>query len=299
MSRRFRLIAVAVAIVAAAAAATVIAARPSAPPPEPVANQAFPSARGDTPAEVWAVGDAADGGDAARTLARQVIGARPDRFLYLGDVYPDGTAADFARHYAPVYGPLAPRTAPTPGNHEWPNHRHGYDRYWRRITGHPTPPWYSLRLGGWQLLSLNSEAPHGPGSAQLRWLQRQLRQPGTCRLAYWHRPRYSAGTHGDHADVQPFWDALRQRATLILGAHDHDLQRFHPRDGITQLIAGAGGRSRYAVNRDDGRLAYADDTREGALRLRLARGRADIAFVDAQGRRLDQTTVHCRPLSRP
>jgi hypothetical protein len=293
-----RLVFVVAAMVAVLAAAAVVAGRAPVPPAQPVPNWAFPSAAADTPAEVWAVGDAADGSDAARKLARLVIRARPDRLLYLGDVYARGTADEFERHYAPLYGPLAARTAPTPGNHEWPNHVEGYDRYWQTVTGHPTPPWYALRVGGWELLSLNSEAPHDAGSPQLRWLRRQVRAPGSCRLAYWHRPRYSAGKHGDQADIEPFWDALRRHAALILGGHDHNLQRFHPRDGMTQLVAGAGGRSHYAVDRDDGRLAYANDTHDGALRLQLTRGRADIAFLDATGRRLDRATVRCRPVPR-
>jgi hypothetical protein len=296
MSRRV-LLASGVAIVAivVSVAATVLAARPSVPPPQPVPNRAFPSARSSAPAEVWAVGDGADGSDAARALAAEIIRARPDRLLYLGDVYERGTADEFAQHYDTVYGRLGSTTAPTPGNHEWPNHRRGYDRYWRTTTGEPTPPWYTFRIGGWQLLSLNSEAPHGARSAQLRWLRRQLRTPGTCRLAFWHRPRYSAGTPGDQADVQPFWAALRKHATLVLNGHDHDLQRLHPRKGITELVAGAGGHRHYAVDRGDARLAYADDTHYGALRLRLERGRAGIAFVDETGAVLDRSTVNCRP----
>jgi acid phosphatase type 7 len=285
-----------VAIVAVLVWATALFGGDSVPPPKPVPNRAFASAPADMPADVWAVGDAADGSDPARRLARLVVRARPDRLLYLGDVYEHGTADEFARHYAPLYGPLATRTAPTPGNHEWPNHVEGYDRYWQSVTGHPTPPWYALRVGGWELISLNSEAPHGADSAQLRWLRRQVREPGSCRLAFWHRPRYSAGSHGDQADVQPFWDALRRRAALILGGHDHNLQRFHPRDGITQLVAGAGGRSHYTLDPDDPRLAFADDTHDGALRLRLAPGRAAMAFVDATGRILDRAAARCRPL---
>jgi hypothetical protein len=297
MSRRILLaFSAAILAIAVSVAATVLAARQSVPPPHPVPNRAFPSALGDAPAEIWAVGDGADGSHAARVLARRIVRARPDRFLYLGDVYERGTAHEFARHYAPVYKRLATRTAPTPGNHDWPNHPRGYDRYWRSITDQPTPPWYSFRIGGWQLLSLNSEAPHGARSAQLRWLRRQVRAPGTCRLAFWHRPRYSAGSHGDQADVQPFWNALRKHATLVLGGHDHDLQRLRPRGGITQLVAGAGGHSHYGIDRSDSRLAYADDTRNGALRLRLRSGRADIAFVEVTGRVLDRSTVQCRPL---
>jgi acid phosphatase type 7 len=286
------------ALIAIAALAAVFADGDSAPPPRPVDNRAFASAPGETPAEVWAVGDAADGSKAARRLARRVIEARPDRLLYLGDVYGSGTAEEFKRKYATVYGPLAGRTAPTPGNHDWPNHVDGYDPYWRRITGQPTPPWYAFRIGGWEVISLNSEAPHQADGEQLRWLRRQLREPGTCRLAFWHRPRFSAGRHGDQGDVQPFWEALRGRATLVVGGHDHNMQRFRPREGMTQLVAGAGGVSRYDLDDGDARLAFANETHDGALRLELQPGRAEMAFIAVDGRRLDRAAVRCRPLAR-
>jgi hypothetical protein len=268
---------------------------PSAPPATPVANLAFRSAPDPSdPAVVWAVGDGADGSDAARTVALRIAADRPDRMLYLGDVYERGSAGDFRNGYDTVYGRLSQITAPTPGNHDWPAHREGYDPYWRARTGAATPPWYAFRAGGWQLISLNSEAPHGSGSAQLRWLNARLRRSsGTCVLAFWHRPLQSAGEHGDQPDVAPLWNALRGRATLVLNGHDHDLQRLRPRDGITQLVAGAGGRSRYALHRDD-RLLFGDDDHDGALRLRLRPGSATIAFVSARGVTLDASRVTCR-----
>lgn len=79
-------------IVLAALAVTVIVAHRSAPPPHPVPNRAFLSVGDHARSEVWAVGDGADGSPAARTLAREIIRARPDRLLHLGDVYESGTA---------------------------------------------------------------------------------------------------------------------------------------------------------------------------------------------------------------
>ena len=289
---------VALVVVAAGAGLVVVDGR-SAPPPEPVPNRAFGSAPApERPATVWAVGDGADGGRDAKAVARRIAAGRPDRLLYLGDVYPDGDRSAYARHYAPVYGSLARRTAPTPGNHEWPQHPEGYDRYWRTVTGAPTPPWYALRLGGWQLLSLNSEAPHGPGSEQLRWLRRRLRAPGTCRVAFWHRPRFSAGRHGDQEDIAPLWNALRGHAALVLSGHDHDLQRLRPIDGLVELIAGAGGHGHYELDEGDPRLAFANDDTYGALRLDLRPGHATARFVAADGRTLDTSAVSCRPAGR-
>ena len=148
--------------------------------------------RGDRAAIVWAVGDGANGTDDARAVAH-LMSAKPfDRMLYLGDVYPDGTREDFERNYRSVYGHMDEKTSPTPGNHEWHYREDGYEPYWRDAHGRAIKPWYSFKLAGWEFLSLNSEAPVSPGSPQHRWLLRELSEPGNCRIAFWHSPRFSA-----------------------------------------------------------------------------------------------------------
>jgi hypothetical protein len=256
---------------------------------------AFVPSDARTRSVVWAVGDGPDGGRAAARVARLIRRSHPDRILYLGDVYERGTASEFTRNFAPIYGPVARRIAPTPGNHEWPLRESGYDPYWARIRGRKVPPYYAFRSAGWQLLSLNSEDSHGAGSSQLRWLRAQLRGGATCRLAFWHRPRYSGGdVHGDQGDVQPFWDVLGGRAALVLNGHEHDMQRFRPRDGIIELISGAGGHGLYRLHaRAD--LAFADDAHFGALRLQLSRGLARYRFVAVGGRTLDAGKIRCKP----
>lgn len=243
-------------------------------------------------AVVWAVGDGAVGGDAGRSVGRLVARARPDLFIYLGDVYPQGTAQAFRVAYKPAFGGLARLTAPTPGNHDWPVHADGYDPYWRGIRGRRTPEWYSFRAGGWRLISLNSETPRR--GEQLAWLKTQLRGRGDCRLAFWHRPRFSGGLHGDAADMDPYWKALQGHATLVLSGHDHDMQRFRARGTLTQLVAGSGGNGHYPVDRSHPGLAFADDDDYGALRINLTPGRAGLAFIAADGSQLDAAVVPCR-----
>jgi hypothetical protein len=266
------------------------------PAARPVANRAFPSAlQPRAPAELWAVGDGAAGTRAARRLAERIVRAHPARLLYLGDVYETGTALEFKRRFARIYAQLLTRTDPTPGNHEWPAHRTGYDPFWRSVTGAPTPPWYAFDIGGWKVLSLNSQTPKD--ADQLRWLQRQLRSDGhgTCTIAFWHRPRFSAGKHGDQPDLDLLWEAVRGHARLVLSGHDHDLQRLRPITGVTQLVVGAGGRDHYPVHQRDRRLAFSDDRHFGALRLRLAPGHAQLAFISVGGAVLDRSAVRCRP----
>jgi acid phosphatase type 7 len=248
-------------------------------------------------ASVWAVGDGADGGPGALAVARLVKRAKPGAFLYIGDVYPEGDADAFAHSYAPTYGMLAHITAPTPGNHDESVRSQGYIPYWTKIRGERPPPYYSFRAGGWQILSLNSEIPTRRGSPQLRWLDGQLRAPGDCRLAFWHRPRFSAGTvHGDNPSVQPLWQALSGHARLVLNGHEHDTQRMRPRDGLVEIVAGAGGHSFYGLKRSYPGLAFANDNTFAALRIELRPGLARVAVVDFEGRTLDRTSVSCRGL---
>jgi hypothetical protein len=264
------------------------------PDPTPVRLPAGPPDRvgQERHALVWAVGDG-DGGEASRALVDRIARTRPDLLLYLGDVYPRGTPGDFARNYASTYGRLSSRTAPTPGNHEWAEVSEGYEPYWRRTRGSVPPSFYAIRAGGWEILALNSEAPHADGSAQIRWLGARLKRPGTCRLAFWHRPRFSAGSvHGDEPDTAPLWRSLRGHARIVVNGHEHDSQRFRPIDGITEFVAGAGGHGLYPLRKDD-RLAFGDDTHYAALRLHLRPRTARYAFVTADGHVHDAGIVRC------
>ena len=251
-------------------------------------------------ATVWAVGDGGIPEDTDDRLAARMQLEGLDRLLYLGDVYDKGTAEEYATRYHPSFGRFKGRTHPTPGNHEWGNRATGYDPYWgdrAPLTdgGH----WYSFDFAGWHFISLNSLQPHGEGSAQLAWLRRDLaRYSGSCTIAFDHYPRHNAGRHPDRTSLEPAWQAMSGRAIALLSGHDHNYQRFAPRNGITQLVVGTGGRERYPVNNSDPRLRFATDDHFGALRMGLGRGTARFEFVTIDGARLDSSSVGCRPHGR-
>lgn len=246
----------------------------------------------DRGAVVWAVGDGGADDDDDRQVARLIARDDPAHVIYLGDVYDTGTPEEF-RTFADVYGSLVERMWPTPGNHEWAEHASGYDPFWRKALGRPPAHHYERRAGGWQLLSANSETPEDP--RQLRWLRDRASGGGTCRIAFWHTPRFNAGKHrNEEIDVDGLWDAVAGRAAIVLSGHDHNLQRFHPVDGTTQYIAGAGGRGHHDVREEDPRLAFSEDTTDGALRIVLTRGTADLEFIATDGTVLDRSTRTCR-----
>ncbi len=249
---------------------------------------------------IWAVGDGADGGSEGKQVARMIRADRPDRFLYLGDVYETGTASEFRDNYSPVFGRLDRITSPTPGNHEWPNRRTGYFPYWGRAKGRAQPSYYRYGLAGWEIVSLNSETAHRGGSRQQRWLKRAVaRRRGTCRIAFLHRPYLSAGEYKPGTrSLGSLWRTLRGHARLVLSGHDHNMQRFKRRDGMTHYVSGAGGNERYGVDTRDPRLAFGRGDRFGALRIELGKGSAKLEFRSASGRVLDRSEVRCAPLLR-
>ncbi len=239
---------------------------------------------------VVAAGDIArcDGtGDSQTAAVISRIG--PDAVLTLGDdAYPTGSAADFSGCYAPTWGAFRAITYPAPGNHEYATPgAAGYFGYFS------VPPYYSVNLGAWHIVSLNSEIDHGADSAQLRWLRRDLaRDTHRCELLYWHRPRWSGGVHGSQADVQPFWRAAVETpastssspaTTTTTSASVRMGGRGRPnRLGVRSLVVGTGGASHYAPGAIAHRQA-ANGTDYGVLKLVLRRRDYDLAFVHVAG----------------
>ena len=244
---------------------------------------------------VWAVGDGADGSDRARRVARLIARDRPRRVLYLGDVYETGSAADFRERFATVYGSLARRIDPTPGNHDWPRHAVGYDPYWRKVKGRRVPASLRVqrrRLAAHQRQQRDARQPPPARVPAPRAHARRTAPARSCSCTARASTRASTATRSVHVD--PIWQVLRGKAAILLGGHDHDLQRFRPVGGTVQYVIGAGGRARYRVDGGDRRLAFSDDSVDGALRMRLNPRVARLSIVAANGDVLDRSTVRCQ-----
>jgi hypothetical protein len=120
------------------------------------------------------------------------------------------------------------------------------------------------------------------------------RRDTTCRIAFWHRPRFSSDSvHGDGPDIAPLWNALQGHARLVLNGHGHVMARYKRRGSLTQYLAGTGGKVRYGVL-EDPRLAFARSDMAGALRMTLSPGRAELEFRAVNGQRLDRSSATCR-----
>lgn len=219
--------------------------------------------------------------------------------LALGDLqYERGSLDDFRRYYGPTWGRFRRLTHPVPGNHEYGTPgAAGYKAYFGVAR-----TWSSFDLGAWHLVALDSECDQvggcGPGSAQERWLRADLaRSTKRCTLAYWHRPRFSNGLHGDDDRTQTLWrDLAAAGADLVLAGHDHDYERLAPRDEMRSFVVGTGGRSLYPLRSPRKGSERAWNRGYGVLRLELHGGWYAWRFLSAPGSRFfeDAGRADCR-----
>jgi 3',5'-cyclic AMP phosphodiesterase CpdA len=218
----------------------------------------------------------------------------------LGDnVYPRGTAAEFANCYEPTWGRHRARTRPAPGNHDYSTRgAAGYFGYFGQSAGDPETGYYSYDLGAWHVVVINSNCREvggcHAGSAQEQWLRSDLAaSPAMCTLAYWHHPRFSSGPHGNSVEMQPIWQALYDgEADVVLSGHDHMYERFAPQDasgaldpgrGIRQFTVGTGGESLYPVIASLSTSEVRDYVTFGVLKLTLGSTSYDWEFVPIPG----------------
>ncbi len=230
----------------------------------------------------------------------KLVGAiKPDAVLALGDnQYPAGALADFQSMYAESWGAYRDITFPVPGNHEYgtPGAR-GYYSYFGERAGEPDKGYYSYDLGSWHVVALNSECEHiggcGDSDPQATWLQQDLKShPRKCVLAYWHRPRFSSGNHGNDLDQDALWRILaKAHADLVLSGHDHDYERFAPMNadgeadpkGLTEFVVGTGGASHYRFQNPEAASAVRITGHNGVLRMQLTQQAYRMAIHGGSG----------------
>lgn len=223
----------------------------------------------------------------AEATAQVVESLHPTAVLALGDEQYDSGAADaYASSYDKSWGRFKAITHPVPGNHEYAGGQaRGYFAYW----GGGVQPWYSFDIGTWHLLALNANCGFiggcGPGSPEVKWIAADLAaHPAQCTLAFWHQPFQSSGLHGSTPAMVDVWAALAAaHVDVVLSGHDHDYERFAPRDGIRQFVAGTGGRSIYPHGPPIAGSEVVSSAGFGVLQLTLRRGGYDWRFVAAAG----------------
>ena len=249
---------------------------------------------------VYAVGDAADGEEPATDLAEFIVRQRPDRFLYLGDVYERGTPSEFRRHYEPMFGALADRTDPTIGNHGYLFRERGYYPYWAAKRGWSREQAkhraYVDESSGWQIIAYSSQTPDIEAEAE--WVKAQIdKHAGTCRIVMAHKARHvvADSEHTDNPEQEPVWRVLVGKTAINLVGHNHVYGRLEPIRGVHVIVSGAGGHDLRDLGEQHHRVAASSTHVASATRLVLRRGEAALTQIDATGAVHDRTTIACVP----
>jgi hypothetical protein len=225
--------------------------------------------------------------------------------LPLGDnQYENGDYAKYLKSYAGSWGAYKGITRPVPGNHEYlTSGAKGYFDYFGAVAAERGKGYYSFDLGAWHLVALNSEIDAHAGSAQERWLRGDLAATKkSCLLAYWHKPRFSSGVHGNDADLDGFWRALyAAHADVVLTGHDHDYERFGLQNpdaradpnGIREFVVGTGGRSLRDFSTPEPNSKVRNNSAFGVLRMTLHPGSYEWKFVPEKGSFTDSGKTAC------
>jgi hypothetical protein len=229
---------------------------PSSGPPGSSPNPTLP-----TPGPVVFVGagDIAIEPGQSESTARLFDTIGGDIFTLGDNAYPNGSRENFRGPFDRTCGRYLGRIHPSPGNHEYMSAgAMPYFEYFGESAGPFGQGFYSYNLGGWHLISLNSNYDFGvgvdPGSPQAVWLQGDLNDPRNirkCTLAYWHHPLFSSGQNGDYPRMRALFNILYDaNADVVLSGHDHLYERFAPQTGdgrndpargIREFVVGTGG----------------------------------------------------------
>jgi acid phosphatase type 7 len=298
MMKRLAAILAAVVCAHACSGSSAVPTTPTVPGGETPPISAGPSAT------FVGAGDIADCGPGA-TLTAALLDRFDGTVFTTGDnAYPTGAAADYQNCYEPTWGRHKQRTRPTSGNHDYSTaNAAAYFQYFGANAGPAGVGYYSYSLGTWHIVSLNSEIDAGTGSPQEQWLRADLAaNRSRCTAAYWHRPIFSSGGHGDDPKMMDIWRTLHEfDVDLAIVGHDHMYERLAPLDsagrvdatrGIRQFVVGTGGANTSHVH---SARAFSEVAVSvwGVMAFTLDADRYRWRFVAAEGSFNDEGTTVC------
>jgi acid phosphatase type 7 len=215
------------------------------------------------------------------------------RWALLGgdNAYFSGTLAEYRAKYHPTWGSFRAISKPVPGNHEY--RTRGAAGYRQYFFAGASRPYYVFSAGNrWRVYMLNCEIACSTGSAQERWLRKDLAAHPTAHvLAVVHRPRYSSGLHGNDTRVTAMWNALLSaKADVMLSGHDHDYEVFakqdargkaRPADGIKEFVNGTGGAEMYPFGKPRPNSLKRLNRDFGVLKLSLGTASYSWQFISS------------------
>ena len=230
----------------------------------------------------------------AQEVSDIAVGLQPYAFVGLGDYqYEIPTTEGYTDFYDPSWGRLRDITFPALGNQEYKVHEANTFRTYFGERAGPEQGYWSVQLGQWHVVFLNSNCTVvvggcAAGSPQHKWLQADLADNSArCTMAVWHHPRWSNGIAGSDARTSALYETLLvNNVDILLSGHEADYERFGPLDGsgkplpvgVRQFVVGTGGQVTYDPDLGDAKWRskaapvpseFQDTDHHGVLQLTL------------------------------
>ncbi|MCC7380594.1 MAG: metallophosphoesterase [Deltaproteobacteria bacterium] len=269
------------------------------------------------PLKIALYGDSRDGSAPHRRLLEAMVRAEPDVVVNTGDVV--ATALDdpgWSEHLLATLplGAGAPLVLAL-GNHELylpPDRAGALDPVEKVLAFLPAPAdalaaakgaprgVFHVRIGPALFVSIDSNSPLGPGSAQRSFLEAALADRRDARFVFvvLHHGPLSAGPHGAHPESDGLPELFaRHHVTAVLSGHDHTYQRIQ-RDGVSYVVSGGGGAPLYSRTRPVRGLVTFAAAYHFAL-ITLDGDRATIEARSIEGALLDRAELGGRAPDGP
>jgi hypothetical protein len=209
----------------------------------------------DTTYQFVVYGDTRTQPDSHLAVVNQIVELDPYFVLHTGDVVANGfSESDWAVYFATVCS-SATCAQGIPfyyaiGNHENESPLYYDYLYLPHNNFDSTESYYSFDYGSSHFVSLDTEIPYGPGSAQYQWLRADLRRSygGPYVFVLMHQHPYCAGGHNSNIPLRNALCPLFEdyQVDMVFSGHSHFYQRNGPINGVTYIIAAGGGAPLYA-----------------------------------------------------
>ncbi len=233
---------------------------------------------------VVAVGDGASNESTSNQVADSIAASNPPLFLYLGDIYEEGTFTENLNHYGEnsmdggsgtLWGQMGTVTQPALGDHEKNNLEAWRDYF------HGRPKYTAFRFGNVLFLDLASAGESmSQGSPQYDYVESVLQSnTAPCVVAYFQNPVINKrGVKDNRVDM---WSLLvNNGGDLVLVGNSHNMSQYKPLNDqvalpspgeptMVEMIAGSGGHKLGGTFPSDPKLEWSKGKTPGALHITL------------------------------
>ena len=167
----------------------------------------------------------------------------------------------------------------TNGNHDGSDYADLFDEYSNAV----------VNLGNVSFMLLDSEDAGGAVTFAKANFAKMTQK---WKVAVFHKPIYTAksdhGPDGGMKALEPEFE--KAGIQLVLAAHNHNYNRFSPKNGVTYMVCGTGGESHYSSGGASG-IVKEDDTNFGTTNFTTSGSSISGKFVANGGAVIDTFTI--------